>query len=331
MINMLKKVIRFIYYKIMKIFFKDRSNMLETKAEFEHFAGKYCRYANINSKMDIAHVCAELRILTHVVEKALTLPNVRAGFGKEKIENIVALLHMYEEYGDDSFDYEAYENGIKILKTYASYKDEYKLNIDSIDAKYLLEGEESDLGVLTLGDDEKNNRKKLPFDEFALSRHSIRAYANKDISDEDILNIVKLAQTAPSACNRQDVKVICVKNPDKVKKLMEMHQGAKGFGMPSCVMLVVSDLRMYGKYEMSLPYFDGGLFTMNLLYAIHYYGFGSCPLIWEDFCNGKMIRDIVDIPDYFMVNVLIPVGEMPDIPIVAVSKKRTLKNIVEII
>ena len=281
--------------------------------------------------MDIAHICAELRILTHVVEKGLTLPNIRMGFGKEKIENIVALLHMYEENGDDSFDYESYENGIKILKTYASYKDEYKLNIDNIDPRYLIEGEKSDLGVIRLGDDEKNDRKKLPFNEFALSRHSIRSWTNKEISDEEIINMVKLAQTAPSACNRQDIKVICVKNPDKVKRLMEIHQGAKGFGMPSCVMLVVSDLRMYGKYEMSLPYFDGGLFTMNLLYAIHYYGYGSCPLIWEDCCNGKLVRDIVEIPDYFMVNVLIAVGDMPGTPIVAVSKKRTPKNVVEII
>lgn len=328
---MIRKVIRFVRLKLTKFFLKDRASIIETKVEFEMFAEKYCKYANITSKMDIAHICAELRILTHVIEKALTLPNIKKGFGKEKIENIVELLHLYEKNGDNSFDYQSYENGIKILKKYASLKDKYELYIDNIDTRYISGGEDSDLGIFTLNKKVENNCKKMSFNQFALSRHSIRTYTKSDISDEDILDIVKLAQTAPSACNRQDVRVICVKDPQKIEKILEIHQGTKGFSIPSCIMIVVSDLRMYGKYEMSLPYFDGGLFTMNLLYAIHYYGFASCPLIWEDCCNGAILREIVDIPEYYLVNILITVGGMPDYPVVAVSKKREIESIVEIV
>ena len=323
-------IIRFMYYRVMKVCCRDKYEILEAKMEFEKFAGRYCKYANIIPKRDIVHVCTELRILTHVIEKGLTLPRIKRGFGKEKIQDIISLLHLYEQIGDDSCDREAYENGIKILKTYASYADKYQLEIDNIEDKYLQEGNDSDLGVRQI-EYHESNIQSLSFKKFAESRHSIRGFVDKDISNEQILDIIRLAQTTPSACNRQDIKVICVKEPEKVKKLMEIHQGAKGFGCPSCVMLVVSDLRMYNKYEMSLPYFDGGLFAMNLIYAIHYYGYGSCPLIWEDSCNGEILREIVDIPDYFMVNVFIAVGGVSDTPTVAVSKKRNVHDVVKII
>lgn len=328
---MIRKIVRFICLRLTKILSKDKGSILETKVEFEKFADRYCKYANVTQEMSVAHICSDLRVLTHVIEKGLTFSNIKKGFGKEKTEAIVDLLRRYEKMGDYSFDYQAYENGIKILKTYASYKDKYELQVDHIDIKYLENEVQSDLGVNRIDYSRGINSQKLTFNEFALSRHSIRTYNRQVISDEEIMRIIKLAQTAPTACNRQDIKVFCIKNIDKIKKIMKLHQGAKGFDVPSCIMLVASDLRMYSKYEMSLPYFDGGLFTMNLLYAIHYFGYASCPLIWEDCCNGEILREIIEIPENYLVNIIITVGGMPEHPVVAVSKKRDVEEIVEIV
>ena len=50
--------------------------------------------------------------------------------------------------------------------------------------------------------------------------------------------------------------------------------------------------------EFKTPYLDSGIYLMNLLYALTYYGIGTCPLIWNDDDGEKAeeIRRLVDIP-----------------------------------
>lgn len=51
---------------------------------------------------------------------------------------------------------------------------------------------------------------------------------------------------------------------------------------------------------------------MNLLYALHYYGLATCPIIWgSEPDNDKKIRKILDILECETVALLITVGSYP--------------------
>ena len=171
--------------------------------------------------------------------------------------------------------------------------------------------------------------KKYNFEEFAHSRHSSRIFDGRSISDEQLDEVVKLAQTAPSACNRQSAKIMHVKDRELAKKILKIQGGAKGHS-DSDVLLLISDLSLY-RYssEMFTPYLDGGIFLMNLLYALHYYGLGACPLIWDDYgSKGVEIRKILDIPKNFHIVAVLQVGFVPENACYALSKRREADIIV---
>lgn len=53
--------------------------------------------------------------------------------------------------------------------------------------------------------------------------------------------------------------------------------------IPYLVIVLTSELSLYRHTsEFKTPYLDSGIYLMNLLYALTYYGIGTCPLIWND-------------------------------------------------
>ena len=146
-----------------------------------------------------------------------------------------------------------------------------------------------------------------------MSRHSLRYYGSLPIQIETIKKAVSLAQTAPSACNRQPTHVYACVNTEKIDTIMAFHGGMKGFGRPQAILAVTGALGAYtSEYERNTVHVDCGLFAMNLLYALHYYGLATCPIIWgSEPDNDKKIRKILDIPECETVALLITVGSYP--------------------
>ena len=66
------------------------------------------------------------------------------------------------------------------------------------------------------------------FQTLAYSRHSVRDFSDKPLSVEQVKKAVKLAQTAPSACNRQSSRIIHVIDREKCEKILNIQGGAKG-------------------------------------------------------------------------------------------------------
>lgn len=52
-------------------------------------------------------------------------------------------------------------------------------------------------------------------------RRSIRSYKKDPVPDDALERIAKAASAAPSACNRQPVKLVAVKSPDKLARLYQ--------------------------------------------------------------------------------------------------------------
>ena len=123
----------------------------------------------------------------------------------------------------------------------------------------------------------------MNFYDFAHNRHSFRYFDDSPLQEKDVFDAVKLAQTAPSACNRQSVKVYCVLNKKTCDEVLDIQQGAKGFEGVNGVFVITANVKRYaGVKEYSAPYVDGSIFLMNLLYSLNYYGIATCPLLFDD-------------------------------------------------
>jgi nitroreductase len=145
------------------------------------------------------------------------------------------------------------------------------------------------------------------------------------------LKVIKSAQSAPSACNRQSVKVFHVKGEERCKGILDIQGGSKGFSQVNDVLIVASDLSLYtNALEVNTCYVDSGLFAMNLLLALHYYKIGSCPLLWNDETErGEQLRKIVSIPEKYEIALVIPIGYYPEEVKYSVSKRKEVFEVYE--
>lgn len=220
-----------------------------------------------------------LLLLAHSLEKGMGLPNPRARFGLKKAVSCLDLLEQYQKEGKDINRY-AYIESLSVLETYFHFTDndcmEYVDRIKKIKAqvKNLYPAGYEEIGSM------KAIYDKLDFEQieyFIRSRHSIRSYEPVAVDEEIIHSVLRLASCAPSACNRQPVKVYWTPEPDKVKQLNKLVPGNQGFEeeIPNWAIATV-DRKMFGAAETLQWYVNGGIYLSYLVEAFHAYKLGSC-------------------------------------------------------
>lgn len=253
----------------------------------------------------------------HVIEKCLAMPNFEPGHGKERVEVVVGDLFRYRELGFD-LHHPQYIAAMQAVQEYDSVHKHlgYTLpvalqaNIDK-----LLEGAnipEHHQPHVTR--EEFFSKLSDGFEEFARSRHSVRTYSDKDISDETIRTIVDLARTTPTACNRQPNKTYVVGDKDKIGCITALQGGGRGFAEnANKLFIVTSAMEAFGFNEPMEVYKAGGMYVMNLLYALHAYQVGSCPLMWSgDNERDNQLRELLNIPDNEEIIMMVAAGYPTD-------------------
>lgn len=228
----------------------------------------------------------------HVIEKCLAMPNFEPGHGTERVEVVVGDLFKYRELGFDQH-HPQYIAAIQAVQEYNQVHKElgYKLS----------EGLQMDIDRLLEGTTISNHRQPHVlrsdffahldggFLEFARSRHSVRAYSDKNIEAEIVRAVVDLARTTPTACNRQPNKTYVVGDRNMIRRIVTLQGGGRGFAENANKMFIVtSAVDSFGFTEPMEAYKAGGMYVMNLLYALHAYQIGACPLMW----SGEKERDI---------------------------------------
>lgn len=223
---------------------------------------------------------ATLTIVSHVLEKGITMPNRRLGFGQERVRDIISRCnHIIQDYGSDAIELQA---------TLADLKQYYDIHKE---AKYDLPGDiskgiENLLPYLNIHDEncymitrQEYFKPTADFAEFAHSRHSVRWFSDTPVDDDILMAALRLAQTAPSACNRQATRVKVISSPEGKKLCCELQNGNRGFGDKADKwLLITSELGAWSHSYPYDPYVDGGIYAMNLLYSLHYYGIVACTL-----------------------------------------------------
>ncbi len=95
---------------------------------------------------------------------------------------------------------------------------------------------------------------------------------------------------------------------------MEIQNGSRGFGKSANkILIVTSEQTAWDGYFTKAAYLDAGIFTMNLLYALHYYEIAACTLnMYLLRKDMKKIRLLTGIKESEIPCVMIAIGYPDD-------------------
>ena len=319
MINRIKEFCKLFKGDIRYLFALYRYDMMLFK--------KYSCMNNTNPEV----IATRIRLLAHALEKGMSLPNPRAGFGKEKILSLIELCKEYNSIPRTK-DSQAVDIAKGVISSYLKFQDALGVDVTFIPE----EVREECTRTIVKGGTIHIVREELTtnFADIAHKRHSLRFFSTNPVSKADIENAVSLAQTAPSACNRQPINIYACTKPGCIDAILKLHGGMRGFGKPTVIFAITGDLTLYqNEYERNTVFVDGGLFGMNLLYALDSCGIASCPIIWG--CNPSddiQMSKILGIPENHKICMLVAAGYFPSAEYdVAASVRRTINDILHII
>lgn len=273
-------------------------------------------------------LAARIRVVSHTIEKAFSLSDCRDDFGREKVMNLISLLDTYTRQGGHDLD--AVNLAESVIYVYSLHRLNKGLDVSFIPKRLM----ERPVNFVECGARSVCKTDFSGFKGIAYGRHSVRNFSERPVAETDIMSAVRIAQTAPSACNRQATRVYACIDSKKIAEIKEAHGGIRSFGKPGVIFAITQDLSMYlNEYERNTWLVDGGIFCMNLLYSLYSVGIGCCPVIWggmED--EDKRMEHLLGIPKNERIVVLVVGGYLPESGCkTPYSTKRPVKDVLRLV
>lgn len=305
----------------------------KVRKECRNYCKKLRKYsATFGTDSDILKMKYTLLRENHVIEKGMSMPNPRKGFGKQKVYNLIVRLEKYFKlYGETDKYFLVYP--LSTIKKYIDFtkEDSDIKSIESAFENFLEEvGIKNEELTVNAGISVISKSEISKFDSFEImlrNRHSIRHFENELPPKETLDKALEMAQLTPSACNRQAWHTHIFFN-EKCHELLKMQGGCGGFENDiHCAIVVTADMKGFLSYEPFQQYVDGGLYAMNLINSLHFQGLGTIPLSCG-FYHSKLetIQKKFEIPENETMILIIGTGILPENFKIAVSKR---KNITE--
>ena len=291
-------------------------------------------YDRVYNNSDAEKVQRDLTLMYHIVEKGLTMPEPRLGFGKKVILDLCTVIKRYEQMNLPVSDME-FRQSISVLREYAELHTRMNFTLDDEVNETLtqvlnkfphIEGEKQ----LHLTKKEYFKDVNEPFDVFCKSRFSVRNYTDEPIPLPVLYDCIELAQKSPSFCNRQPTRVHIVKSPELKQGILELQNGNRGFGHLAETLLVITSVISTTKdiHERNENHLNGGLFIMTLLNALHFNKIGACSLNWSVLNNREeKLRELLKIPANEIALMIISCGYLPTEIALASSPRKTAHEI----
>jgi len=306
-----------------------------------HTARKACDYdlqRRVHDKVyndsEAEKVKRDLTLAYHIVEKGLTMPVPRPGFGKPVVLGLINTVLKYQKLSLPTNEME-FRQSVSVLKEYKEFHEQINFQLDKevVEKFELLENlfkKVVGLKQIKISREDYFHDKDQPFDLFCRSRYSVRNFTSQEIPLPVLYDCIELAQKSPSFCNRQPNRVHIVKSPGKKKQILEIQNGNRGFGHLAETLIVITSVISTTKdiHERNENHLNGGLFIMTLLNALHFNSIGACSLNWS-VSNDKdlKLREILDIPENEVALMIIACGYVPDNFSIASSPRKSAKEI----
>lgn len=250
-----------------------------------------------------------LLLLAHSLEKGMGTNTPRRGFGIEKASKLIDEINAYVARIEQPVTRYVYNEAMSVLGTYIQFTVDSGVEISALTAAYQKILELYGVEMLSAGYtvvDTDALYKSVDTESalgFMSSRHSIRSFENRPVSETEMDKVLETASLAPSACNRQPIKVFWTNKPDSVSRISEYIPGNKGFedAIPNWA-IVAADRTMFGEQEVLQWYVNGGIYVSHLVQAFHAHKLGSCifqiPIGLD--CM-KEIRKVAGISDHYAI------------------------------
>lgn len=153
-----------------------------------------------------------------------------------------------------------------------------------------------------------------------LQRQSVRGYSSEPVSQESLSRCIEAARLAPSACNAQPWKFVIVKDPELKNKVADATSGGilpmNHFTKqaPVIVVMVREKANLSSRIGQTLKnkdftLIDNGIAAIQFCLQATVEGLGTCIMGWF---NEKKIKDLLHIPPYKRVELIIPIGHPAD-------------------
>lgn len=272
---------------------------------------------------------AELVMGYHVIEKGLTMPRRRLGFGRWQLLRLMDLADAFvRDFGADD---DQCAQAVAVVRAYEKLHAESGWDESADRALWDAVHDFSRRHATTQPAVEPHlTRQRLfadrtaAFPQFAASRRTVRHFGGP-VADETIRAAVELAMTAPSACNRQHSRVHCVRTPALREQLMNVQSGCRGFGADADKFLVVTaDLGSERWWaERHDAWVNAGIFLMNLSYSLHWHEVAHCILNWSvEPGRDLALRGILSIPPAEEIVAVVACGAPAEEMDIAASPRR---------
>ncbi len=280
----------------------------------------------------------------HIVEKGLSLPSPRPGFGRETIQLLSAELSIYlDRFGCDELALAC----VGALESYHSFNQATGASspldngvLAKLKRKVLSGSERVGVGadcrhfggVDSVNATDTARMIGQSFDALAKSRRSIRNFRPGAVDESVIVSATVVAQSTPSVCNRQGWRVHCYQGQDACRPLLDIQTGNRGFSDTISTLLVVTCRlsAFISADERNEAYVDGGMFAMTLVHALHSRGVSSCCLnLCLNARDDHRFHQMGEIPESEVLVMAIAIGYSPDSLSVAKSMRRPVLEVLE--
>lgn len=317
------------YYQFLKLF-------VEGCMVYWHDLVFYFKNSNIRYQNETeAKLLSTLIASYHIIEKGLSMPNRRLGFGQDVLLGLVQKINSYIPIYGDSNEQLLY--AVSIIKEYDILHKQNKFvlgsNVQSAIDSVLAYFDVRPAKQIENTRETFFSKTKSSFDVFSSSRHSTRHFSGP-VPLEKVLEAMSLAQNAPSACNKQPMKSYIVTDKFKLKQIIGLQQGNRGFGHLIDKIIVVTT-RFSGCVKYSdrfYPFVDAGIYAMNVLYSLHFYEIGAIPLVWlSTHQRDEELRGLIGAASDEMPCLLVGIGEVSEKLVSPLSPRKSLTDVVFIV
>ena len=294
-----------------------------------------------SSPSTIDKVSYEMIRTIHSVEKGFSNDNPRP-FGILPTNTLMKLVKEYErlsaeQSGEKNF---SYQMTIGCLTSYVKFYEDRGWTQESQYqvVKSFLEERASEAsvpaGVIPYSLDKLNEGMQFDYLSFVKGRRSVRKFSGEKVPEEVMRECIDIAKYAPSACNRQMVKVYDVRSEKASDYIVRFAQGKSAFVLDTVSFLLITfDMNaFYFSGERNQGWFNAGLFAMNLINAMHSKGIGSCFIQFGNTnSEEKKIKADLGIPGSERIAIILAYGYYTDETKVPDSTRKETDSIYRII
>lgn len=311
------------YKAIIRPYYHWVRNTISLYANYLNDLKLYKKYSIVFKKKDLLNKEADLILNYHSLEKGMLFKEMKKGFAVQRVLKLHTILK--DSIIIDNINRSQIRVGYEVMCNYyelhrkADFDISEFFTIEQYDYyKRLLDNNyDSEFkGVYEFSrEDFYSNVTEFNFKDFAHSRKSIRNFTGAKIEEELLKEVINLANTSPSVCNRQASNVYLVEDKEKIDLLLKIQGGFVGYTKDVKQLLILTNDRKYYYTigERNQLYIDGGIYLMNLLYSLHFYKIANCPANWgKANKDDKAVLAIVNIPESEKIICMIPIGVSKD-------------------